>query len=351
MTPAFWKGRRVFLTGHTGFKGAWLSLWLQHLGAVVRGYALAPETPRDLFVVAGVEAGLAHETADVRDAAALAGAVKAFAPDIVIHMAAQSLVRRSYSQPLETYATNVMGTAHVLEAVRHVPRIQATLIVTSDKCYENDESGRAFRETDPMGGHDPYSSSKGCAELVTSAYTRSFSPGPVASVRAGNVIGGGDWSQDRLLPDLFRALLSSGAVALRSPKSVRPWQHVLEPLSGYLAVAEHLAANAPRAPQAWNFGPDAASEQTVAMVAHRCAELWGRAAAVTEAPSPDAPHEAHLLRLDSGKARRELDWSPRWNMEQTLRRTTDWYRAFADGGDMRAFTLAQIADYQAAREE
>ena len=221
MTPGFWRGRRVFLTGHTGFKGAWLALWLQQMGAVVRGYALAPEHENDLFTVARVAEGLQQDLADIRDAERLAVALHAFRPDIVIHMAAQSLVRRSYARPLETYAVNVMGTAHLLDAVRGASGVQATLIVTSDKCYENDESGRAFRENDPMGGHDPYSSSKGAAELVTASYARAFATGPVASVRAGNVIGGGDWSEDRLLPDVFRALMANGTVALRNPHADR----------------------------------------------------------------------------------------------------------------------------------
>lgn len=345
MTPAFWKGRRVFLTGHTGFKGAWLSLWLQHLGAVVHGYALAPESPRGLFIVARVGEGIAQDLADIRDADRLAAAVRGFAPDIVIHMAAQSLVRRSYVQPLETYAVNVMGTAHLLEAVRCAPGVKATLIVTSDKCYENDESGRAFGEGDPMGGHDPYSSSKGCAELITAAYARSFAPGPVTSVRAGNVIGGGDWAEDRLLPDVFRALLSGGAVSLRNPHAIRPWQHVLEPLSGYLAAAEHLVSAGLSAPQAWNFGPGVGSEQTVGAVARRCADLWGAPGAVIENPATRLQHEAQLLRLDSARARRELGWAPRWDLEETLHQTVGWYRAFADGADMRAVTLAQIALY------
>lgn len=351
MTPGFWKGRRVFLTGHTGFKGAWLSLWLQQLGASVKGYALVPEGPDDIFVTAQVGDGMTDELGDVRDLERLAAAIDGFSPDIVIHMAAQSLVRRSYNRPLETYAVNVMGTAHLLEAVRRLSGVLATLIVTSDKCYENREDGRPFREGDSLGGRDPYSSSKACAELVAAAYARSFAPGPVASVRAGNVIGGGDWAEDRLLPDVFRALLSGGTTLLRNPLAVRPWQHVLEPLSGYLAAAEHLVSTVPSAPQAWNFGPDSDSERTVGMVARRCAELWGRPDAVSEGQVQDAPYEAHLLSLDSARARRELEWSPRWSMEETLRRTTDWYRAFSTGSDMRAFTLAQIEAYQDARGE
>lgn len=351
MTPAFWKGRRVFLTGHTGFKGAWLALWLNQLGAVVRGYALEPEEANSLFEVARVREGTESVIADIRDADRLAHALGEFSPNIVIHMAAQSLVRRSYAQPLETFAVNVMGTAHLLEAVRRSPGVAATLIVTSDKCYQNDDSGRAFREGDAMGGHDPYSSSKGCAELVTAAYARSFAPGPLASVRAGNVIGGGDWAEDRLLPDIFRALLSDGTMMLRNPAAIRPWQHVLEPLSGYLTAAEHLVSARPAGPQAWNFGPSTDSEQTVALVARRCAELWGNPGAVSEMDVVDGLHEARLLRLDSGKARRELGWAPRWNLDEALGKTTAWYRAFAGGADMRAATLAQIAAYQAAGAE
>jgi CDP-glucose 4,6-dehydratase len=295
--------------------------------------------------------GMTQTLADIRDLDRLVAAVQGFSPNIVIHMAAQSLVRRSYRQPLETYAVNVMGTAQLLEAVRRVSGVEATLVVTSDKCYENREDGRPFREDDPMGGHDPYSSSKGCAELVTAAYACSFAPGPVASVRAGNVIGGGDWSEDRLLPDVFRALCGGGTALLRNPLAIRPWQHVLEPLSGYLTAAEHLVSTALLPRRAWNFGPEADSELTVAMVARRCAELWGSPDAIVEAPAVQGQHEARMLRLDSTRAREELGWVPRWNLEETLRRTTEWYRAFSRGSDMRAVTLAQIAAYQSARAE
>lgn len=348
MNPAFWKGRRVFLTGHTGFKGAWLSLWLQQLGAVVHGYALAPQDDDTMFDVASVANGMTHQLGDVKDGPLLRKGLADFAPDIVIHIAAQSLVRRSYADPLETFEVNVMGTAHLLDAVRHAGAVAATLIVTSDKCYENDESGHAFSEGDPMGGSDPYSSSKGCAELVTSAYGRSFSGalGPVVSVRAGNVIGGGDWAEDRILPDTFRALIAGKDIEVRNPKAIRPWQHVLEPLAGYLAAAEYMANDLGGARQAWNFGPNSGDEAPVAYVAGRCCALWGRSEALQIAPQAGAPPEAGILRLDSTKAQRELGWKPRWTLDETLLRTVDWYRAYAAGANMRDVTIAQIADYQ-----
>lgn len=348
-TASFWEGRKVFLTGHTGFKGSWLALWLQEMGAVVHGYALAPDNEDAIFILAHVAEGMRHQIADVRDGAALKAAIRDFGPEIVIHMAAQSLVHRSYHQPVETYDVNVMGTVNLLEAVRACGGVRATLIVTSDKCYENDESGRAFRETDPMGGHDPYSSSKGCAELVTSAYARSFADelGPLASVRAGNVVGGGDVAENRILPDVFRALLAGGQVVLRNPQAIRPWQHVLEPLSGYLAAAENIAGRSGAFYAAWNFGPDPGSEKPVVHIAQRCCELWCCPDAILMGEG-SADREAGILRLDSTKAWLELAWAPRWSLEETLRRTVQWYRARSDGADMAAVTLAQIADYQQA---
>lgn len=355
MTSGFWNGKRVFLTGHTGFKGAWLALLLQRLGAIVHGYALAPEQTQALFNVARISEGLLHQEADICDGDVLFKAIQKFSPDIVFHLAAQSLVRRSYRDPAQTYRTNVMGTVNVLEAVRRVPEVRATLIVTSDKCYENAESGGAFVESDPLGGRDPYSSSKGCAELVTAAYAKSFfdsnnTNGSIASVRAGNAIGGGDWADDRILPDIFRALLVGDDVVLRNPTAIRPWQHVLEPLSGYLTVAEHLLQVSSRQWQAWNFGPESASEQSVEVIAKTCCRLWGHPHAVRIRDVAGEPHEAGILRLNSTKARSFLGWKPRWTLDETLRHSVDWYRAFANKADIRAITMQQIDAYLDAGE-
>ncbi|MCQ4159629.1 CDP-glucose 4,6-dehydratase [Roseomonas sp. GC11] len=347
--PAFWRGRRVFLTGHTGFKGSWLSLWLARMGAVVQGYALPPPTEPSLFEAARVAGEVGHTLGDIRDQAALARSLAAFGPEIVLHMAAQPLVLESYVQPVETYATNVMGTVHLLEAARH-SGARATLIVTSDKCYENRDVIWGYREHDPMGGHDPYSNSKGCAELVTAAYAASyFGPAGLAigSGRAGNVIGGGDWAKDRLMTDLIAALMAGRAPVLRSPAAVRPWQHVLEPLSGYLVAAEHLAqGRVPpgRAGDAWNFGPDAAGEVTVGAVAARICELWGSGLRPVVEDATRGK-EARLLALDSTKARIELGWRPRWGIDRALAETVAWFQAWQGRADMRAVTLRQIDDY------
>ena len=352
-SPAFWQGKRVFLTGHTGFKGGWLALWLAALGARVHGFALPPPTRPSLFVTAHLDDIVAHEIGDIRDAARLKASLRHCAPDIVIHMAAQPLVLHSYAEPVETYATNVMGTVHLLEAVRGCDTVLATLIVTSDKCYENRDSIWGYRECDRMGGHDPYSSSKGCAELVTAAYAGSFFAGSgraLGSVRAGNVIGGGDWARDRLMTDLIGALLEGRAPVLRAPGAVRPWQHVLDPLAGYLLAIEALVA-APKAGAAWNFGPDPASEVTVREIADRLSVLWGDDIRPVPADSTARGQEARLLTLDSTKARRELGWRPRWALERTLAETVLWYRAFQAGADMRQVMLGQIADYGRSRPE
>jgi CDP-glucose 4,6-dehydratase len=342
-----WKGRRVFVTGHTGFKGGWLCLWLQSLGADVHGYALPPPTDPDLFSVAGVERGMAsHTVADIRDYDCLSAALERARPECVFHLAAQPLVRYSYQQPVETYSTNVMGTVHLLEAVRATPGVKAVVVITSDKCYENQERSDGYREHDPMGGRDPYSSSKGCAELVTAAYRQAFlaeAGVSVATARAGNVIGGGDWSTDRLVPDFLRAIDSGNPLFIRSPQSIRPWQHVLEPLSGYLALAERLSADGAAVAEAWNFGPADHDAQTVQWIveylASRRPELsW------THDTSPQ-PHEARYLKLDSSQARLRLGWKSRWRLEEALDKTLDWHQAWRRGDDMRAMTIAQITEY------
>jgi CDP-glucose 4,6-dehydratase len=353
MSQSSWAGKRVFLTGHTGFKGAWMSLLLNQLGATVAGYALEPPTTPNLFEIARVADVMQNWIADIRDSAILSKRLKEFAPDVVFHLAAQSLVRESYFTPIETFDINVMGTARVLEAVRRTPSVRAVVVVTSDKCYENRETGQAYRESDAMGGHDPYSASKGCAELATAAYGRSFfQPGAghasIASARAGNVVGGGDWAKDRLLADIARGLTEGKDVIIRRPDAVRPWQHVLEPLHGYLRLAEHLLENGPLPWDAWNFGPDASSEQTVETVARLACKIWGRPDALKLQPNPNALHEATLLQLDPTKARIGLGWHPRWDFESTLQNTVDWYRRFAEGQDMRAFTQAQIDAYRNA---
>lgn len=350
MNPDFWAGRRAFLTGHTGFKGAWLTQLLTGMGAHVHGYALAPPTTPSMFEVCGLAEGIEHEIADVRDEARLAASLKAFAPSVVLHLAAQPIVRDSYRIPVETYAVNVLGTAHLLEAVRQAGGVEATVIVTSDKCYENRETIWAYRENDPMGGADPYSSSKGCAELLTASFGRSFfkpdmGNGSVASARAGNVIGGGDWANDRLVADLMHALMGGRQVVIRNPRAVRPWQHVLEPLSGYLSVAENMVTNGPVTWEGWNFGPDSDSNQPVLTLARAVCDLWGRPDAVRIEERADAPHEAGLLTLDSTKAKMALNWRPRWDFVQTLRNTVAWYQAYAGNQDMRAFTRSQIAAY------
>ncbi len=351
MNPEFWRGKRVLLTGHTGFKGSWLSLWLQILGAEVIGYALAAETP-SFFQAAGVASGMRSIEGDVRRLGHLKSVLLKHQPEMLIHMAAQSLVRRSYSQPVLTYATNILGTVHVLEAARFAPGVKAVLVVTSDKCYENRETGAAFRETDPMGGKDPYSSSKGCAELVTAAYRQAFFLSPqaqtrvaLASARAGNVIGGGDWAEDRLVPDIVRALLANQPPLIRNPNAVRPWQHVLDPLRGYLELMERLDASPYDFSEGWNFGPASSAAKPVSWVVQRILELWGAGPQWQDDALPRPP-EAHYLHLDSSKAERRLAWRPRWDLEEALQWTVAWYKGRQQGRNGRDLALEQIRAYE-----
>ncbi len=353
MNPQFWQGKRVFLTGHTGFKGGWLSLWLQQLGAEVTGYALQAPTNPSLFEVANVARGMRSIIGDVRDAESVKRAVSDAQPDIVIHMAAQSLVRYSYANPVETYATNVMGTVHLLEAVRSTPGVKAVVNVTSDKCYENKEWFWGYRESEPMGGYDPYSNSKGCAELVTAAYRNSyFNPEKydehgvgVASARAGNVIGGGDWALDRLIPDILRAIGRGEAVLIRNPDAIRPWQHVLEPLSGYLMLAEKLYGHGQAYVGGWNFGPYDTDAKPVGWIVERLIQAWGQGASWKLDGAPQ-PHEATYLKLDCSKAHTKLGWHPRWNIEQTIEKIVEWQKVCDRGADVRQITLSQINAYQ-----
>lgn len=346
-------GARILLTGHTGFKGSWLTLWLDHLGAEVRGIALAPDNRDALYTVAGVEAHCDSRLADINDPQALDAAAQGFRPDIVIHMAAQAIVRDGYSDPAGTFATNVVGTANVLDLARRQPSVTGVVVVSSDKCYENNEWDWGYRETDPLGGSDPYSASKACTELVAQAYRRSFFHDPagpqLASARAGNVIGGGDQAPHRLIPDIVRATRSGQRTVIRNPGSVRPWQHVLEPLAGYLTLSARLLDGCrPSAAGPWNFGPDTDATVSVGDLCRRLARHWGEDAPCFEfGQEGPAPHEAGLLRLDSTKARLRLGWHPRLALDEALALTADWYRAHADGRDMHAVTLAQIAAYQA----
>ena len=348
LVSAAWRGRRVLVTGHTGFKGSWLSLWLHAMGAKVSGFALPAPTRPSLFEMARIDALLDHIEGDVRDEAAVRAVVESTRPEVIFHLAAQPLVRASYDDPVGTYATNVMGTAHILEAARHVPGVRAIVCVTSDKCYENREWVWPYRETDAMGGHDPYSSSKGAAELVVAAYRRSFFTGQgpaVATVRAGNVIGGGDWAADRLIPDLVRAFEAGRPPLIRSPDAVRPWQHVLEALSGYLAIAERLLDGDAQFAAGWNFGPSMEDARPVWWIIDRMRAAWG-----VPSPEPiwaDGPqvHEAGLLKLDCTKARSALGWQPLLTLERALEWVVSWHQAVGAGGDARDTTLAQLAAY------
>jgi CDP-glucose 4,6-dehydratase len=347
--PSFWSGKRVFLTGHTGFKGAWASLILSDAGAVVHGYSLEAPTSPSLFELAHIGEKIEHEIGDVRDQIRLADSLRAFSPEIVIHMAAQSLVRPSYEDPVGTYATNVMGTVNLLDAIRRTDGVRAAIVVTSDKCYDNREWVWGYRETDALGGHDPYSNSKGCAELVTDAFRRSYFPADlidrhgvaIASVRAGNVIGGGDWAKDRLVPDAMRAFMAGAPLFIRYPDAIRPWQHVLDPVLGYLTLAQRMIETPRAVAEAWNFGPNEDSARTVGEISARLTALWGKDAQWSH-PEGTHPHEAHFLKLDCTKAHAQLGWRPLLSLDAALKLTVDWYRAYADGEDVAATTLNQI---------
>jgi CDP-glucose 4,6-dehydratase len=348
--PDFWAGKRVLVLGHTGFKGAWLSLWLHRLGASVFGLALPPTGEPNLFAAAALETLIDTTHADIRGLDAVTSAMERIQPEVVFHLAAQSLVRLSYREPVATYATNVMGTVHVLAAAQAAATVRAVVVVTSDKCYENHEWLWAYREDEPLGGHDPYSSSKACAELVTAAWRRSFcAPGGarqlgIASARAGNVFGGGDWAEDRLVPDCVRALASGRPIGIRNPRSTRPWQHVLDPLCGYLMLAERLWSEPEIYGEAWNFGPPEDDIRPVAWIASRIVRLWGDGAR-WEAISGDARHEATLLKVDAAKARARLGWSRRLPLDIGLDWTVEWYRAYSHGETARALTEHQIARF------
>ncbi|MDF9844976.1 CDP-glucose 4,6-dehydratase [Paenibacillus sp. PastF-1] len=353
----FWKNKKVFLTGHTGFKGTWLSIWLHQLGAKVTGYSTAPNTDPSLFHCCGGDQLLQSVTGDIRDASRLGAAMQEADPDIVFHLAAQPLVREAYRQPVDTYATNVLGTVHVLEAVRQNNlqggSVKAVVNITTDKCYENKEWLWGYRENDPLGGFDPYSSSKACSELVTSSYRNSFFHNAryqehgvaIASARAGNVIGGGDWAAERLIPDCFRAICSKVPLVIRSPGSVRPWQHVLEPLSGYLLLGQRLIEEGIRFAEPWNFGPDDQDARSVEWVVRRFCSLWG-AGARYEVESDNRLHETAVLKLDCSKAKLELGWQPRWDLDTALMNTSAWYKAFMNQENMLEICRAQIRQYE-----
>jgi CDP-glucose 4,6-dehydratase len=353
VNPSFWNGKRVFLTGHTGFKGGWLSLWLTSMGAKVTGYALAPNTEPSFFVAVKVESDLDQShVADIRDLEKLQKAMTDARPEIVIHMAAQPLVRYSYANPVETYATNVMGTVHVLESIRALDCVRAAVIVTTDKCYENKEWAWGYRENEPMGGCDPYSNSKGCAELVTSAYRQSYFPSEkyaqhkvaIASARAGNVIGGGDWSEDRLIPDAIEAFEAKKSLMIRNPLATRPWQHVLEPLSGYLVLAQALYMDGAKYNGGWNFGPRDEDARSVQEVVNLLIKNWGSIASWTQ-DQGEQPHEAHSLKLDCSKARQYLNWAPKWSLEKAIEKITEWQHGFQNQLDMKKLSHEQIRMY------
>lgn len=354
MDPSFWRNKKVLLTGHTGFKGSWLAIWLKSAGAHVIGYSLPAATHPNLFTLASVESNVHSHVGDVRDYSAVQRVIENEQPEIVFHMAAQALVRYSYDNPIETYATNVMGTVNLLEALRRTGCAKVAVVVTSDKCYDNREQLAGYLEENAMGGYDPYSSSKGCAELVTAAYRRSFfsdnhqKPLFLASARAGNVIGGGDWAADRLIPDFMRAIMQNHSLKIRNPQSIRPWQHVLEPLSGYLMLAERLWKEGEGFADGWNFGPEEQDAKPVAWIADTLTRLWGEGSTWEMDVQVNQPHEARYLKLDINKARLKLQWQPRWSLETALESTVAWYKAYRQNMNVQKIMLDQIADYQAA---
>lgn len=348
VNPDFWNGKRVFLTGHTGFKGSWIALWLQSMGAEVKGYSLNPPTSPSLYCEANVGDNMESEIGDIRNLEVLKKSMISFDPEVLIHMAAQPLVRLSYLEPVDTYTTNVIGTVNVLEAARYCNNLKAIVSVATDKCYENKEWSWGYRENEPMGGHDPYSSSKGCAELVTSAYRSSFfysnDTASIATGRAGNVIGGGDWADDRLIPDILRAFEISKPVVVRNPLSTRPWQHVLEPLSGYLVLAENLYNQGDEFAQAWNFGPKEDDCKPVNWILDKMVYTWGKGAS-WELDKNTNPHEAGFLKLDCSKAAAQLNWQPNWNLEQTLNLIVNWHQDWQAEKNMNQKCLLEIASY------
>lgn len=352
MDSIFWKGKKVFITGHTGFKGSWLSLWLHSMGAKVTGYALNPPTEPSLYELCRIYEMVNPVIADIRDGEKLGKTIQAASPEVVIHMAAQPLVRESYKNPVDTYATNVMGTVNLLEALRKCDSVKAIVNVTTDKCYENKEWIWGYRENEPMSGYDPYSSSKACSELVTAAYRNSFfNPRDyaghgvaVASARAGNVIGGGDWATDRLIPDCVRAILKNEKIIIRNPYAVRPWQHVLEPLSGYLALAQKLYEDGPKYAEAWNFGPNDEDAKTVNWIVRELCVKWGEGTSY-EIDKGKHPYEAHYLKLDCSKAKAELGWHPRLSLEKAIDSIIEWTKAYKENEDLRVKCLKQIEEY------
>jgi CDP-glucose 4,6-dehydratase len=353
MNSLFWRGKKVFITGHTGFKGSWLSLWLHELGAKITGYSLNPPTTPSLFELCDLSELVNSVIADIREKDQLAEAVLAAGPEIVIHMAAQPLVRESYKSPVETYEINVMGTINLFEAVRRCKDVKAVINVTTDKCYENKEWLWGYRENEPLGGYDPYSNSKSCSELATAAYRNSFfNPSDyanhgvaLASARAGNVIGGGDWAADRLIPDCIRAILKGEKIVIRNPIAIRPWQHVLEPLSGYLLLAKKLYEDGPKYAEGWNFGPDDQDAKPVEWIVDTMCKKWGQGASY-EIDKGEHPHEARYLKLDCSKAKAELGWAPRWSLEKAIDTIIEWTKAYNKNKDLREACLEQIGEYE-----
>lgn len=349
----FWKGKRVLLTGHTGFKGSWLALWLKQLGAELTGFSLPPQTTPNLFELANVSCEMVSLTGNIHDLENIKSIIKKYKPEIIFHMAAQSLVQYSYKNPVETYMTNVIGTVNLFESVRQAGGAKVVVNITSDKCYENKEKREGYKEDEPMGGYDPYSSSKGCAELITAAYRRSFfSPGrfndhktAISSVRAGNVIGGGDWSQDRLIPDIVRGIIDKRTIKIRHPHATRPWQYVLEPLSGYLILAQKMWNDGIAFSDSWNFGPDEKDEREVEWIVQNFEKKWQEK--INWTIEEDSKfHEAHYLRLDSAKARTKIGWSPVWKINTALEKTVEWYKIFVNAGNIKDITISQIENYE-----